>query len=161
MKKPLLLFLLIITTGIFFNSISSPAHAAVSLEKPTWEGLVPCGRNSGAGGETQTCTLCDLILGIKRLVQYGLYLVTTIAFVGIFISGLIYILSSGDESMITQAKGFMTASLIGFTVVISAWLIINVSLWIMSAKPDLGIQKSSWYQFSCGATSSAPTNSAP
>ncbi|PIR73360.1 MAG: hypothetical protein COU40_02880 [Candidatus Moranbacteria bacterium CG10_big_fil_rev_8_21_14_0_10_35_21] len=154
MKKSILVFLGILLLLVSFSFAYAPAQAQVVLEEPAWQGLVPCGRNSGVNGETEQCNLCHLIIGIKRIVQYGLYLVTTIAFIGIFIAGVMYIISSGDEAMITQAKSFLKASLIGFTVVISAWLIINVTFWVIAAKNDLGIQKSSWYEFNCSVTSS-------
>ncbi|MDQ1283824.1 MAG: hypothetical protein QG620_172 [Patescibacteria group bacterium] len=118
------------------------------------DGIVPCGNSSQS-----PCTLCHLIIGIKNLIDWGKNLLVTITFVGIFISGVMYIISSGEEAMVTQAKKFLSASLIGFTVTLAAWLIVNVAItWVASAKPDLGIGKTSWSTFTCDTTSSALTD---
>ncbi|OGI34426.1 MAG: hypothetical protein A2259_05260 [Candidatus Moranbacteria bacterium RIFOXYA2_FULL_43_15] len=117
------------------------------------QGIVPCGNSSQS-----LCTLCHLIIGIKRLIDWGKNLLVTITFVGIFISGVMYIISAGEEAMTTQAKKFLSASLIGFTVTMAAWLIVNVVItWVASAKPDLGIGKTGWSTFTCDTTSTALT----
>jgi len=117
------------------------------------DGIVPCGNSNQS-----PCTLCHLIIGIKRLIDWGKNLLVTITFVGIFISGVMYIISAGEEAMVTQAKKFLSASLIGFTVTMAAWLIVNVAItWVASAKPDLGIGKTGWSTFTCDTTSSALT----
>lgn len=116
---------------------------------PTSSRLVPC------GGPTDPCTLCHFIVGFHNLVQYGLYWVITFALVGIFISGVMYILSAGDETMITKAKGFMKASLIGFVVVAGAWMIVNTTILVLGAKDSsdtggtLGIGITNWHTFNC------------
>lgn len=156
-KKLAFLFLVIIFTGLSFSFASAQEFTA---KDPGWQGIVPCGRYDGANGETDICTLCHLILGIQRIVQYGLYIVIAFAFAGIFIAGVMYVISSGDEGMITQAKGFLSATLIGFSVVLGAWIIVNTTLWIIgSDKYDsgLGIQSETWWKFSCSGVSSAPT----
>ncbi|HEX7586292.1 MAG TPA: hypothetical protein VF390_01520 [Patescibacteria group bacterium] len=111
---------------------------------PTSSKLVP---DCGVTG--RPCTLCHFIVGFHNLVQYGLYWVITFALVGIFISGVMYILSAGNEKMITDAKSFMKASLIGFVVVAGAWMIVNTTLQVLSANTDLGVGATNWYTFNC------------
>ncbi|KKR20455.1 MAG: hypothetical protein UT50_C0017G0015 [Candidatus Moranbacteria bacterium GW2011_GWA2_39_41] len=109
-------------------------------------GLIPCGNN--VNGVKDPCTLCHFIIGFQNLVNFMLKLVVTVAFVGIFVSGVLYIISSGDDGMMTTAKKALTASLIGFAIVMGAWLIVNVVLWVFSA--DIGMQPGkSWNEFSC------------
>lgn len=116
------------------------------------KGIVPC------GGPTDPCTICHLIIGIHNLIDWGKNILVTITIVGIFISGIIYIVSTGNEQMITKAKAFLSACLIGFAITLSAWLIVNVTLfWIANANPDLGIGATNWYTFTCDTTSSATT----
>lgn len=115
------------------------------------EGIVPCGL-----GEKDPCTLCHLIIGIKKLADWGLGILITIAIVGIFIAGIMYIISSGSEGLMKQAKGFLTASLTGFTLVLMAWFIVNLTIyWIAMAKNDLGIGKTDWHTFTCDTASTA------
>lgn len=154
-KTITILFLLIMVFGVFsVLLLPSFAGAQVSTPEPGWKGLVPCGRNTGTAEEQAPCTLCHLIVGFQRLVQYGMYMVVTLALVGIFFAGVMYIISSGDENMMTQAKGFLKVSLIGFSVVIGAWLIVNVTLWVLGAKTDLGVNAVAWNKFTCDTKSS-------
>ena len=133
------LFILSLFLLLLFPSISSA-------------GIVPC------GGATDPCTLCHLIIGIHNLIEWGKDILVTLAIVAIFISGIIYIISTGNEKMITQAKSFLTASLVGFTVTLAAWLIVNVTIiWIANANPDLNIGITNWNTFKCDTASSALT----
>jgi hypothetical protein len=123
-------------------------------------GLIPCATTENP----KPCTLCHFIVGFKNLVDYGLTLITIAAIVGLFFAGVMYIISSGDEGMMTSAKGFIKSSLIGFAVVFLGWLIITVTMYALGAKTAetggeggvLGIQIESWNKFSCDTTSSAP-----
>jgi hypothetical protein len=67
---------------------------------------------------------------------------------GLFFSGVMYIISAGDDGMMTSAKNFAKACLIGFAVVLGAWLIVNVTMWVISAQM-LNIQHLNWYEFHC------------
>lgn len=122
-------------------------------------GLIPCATTENP----EPCTLCHFIIGFKKIVDYGLGLITIAAIVGLFFAGVMYIISSGDEAMMTKAKGFIKSSLIGFAVVFLGWLIITVTMYVLSAKTAdddggvLGINIESWNKFSCDDTSSAPT----
>jgi len=116
------------------------------------EGIVPCGNGNDPGN---ACTLCHLIIGIQSLVDFGLELLITVAVVAIFIAGTMYIVSSGNEQMVGNAKNFLGASLKGFTIVLMTWFFVNLTMWLMSAKTDLGIEKENWYTFTCSTQSSA------
>lgn len=126
-------------------------------QEPTFKGLVPCGTDEN----DVPCTLCHLIIGIQRIFRYGLYLVTTLAFVGLFIGGAMYMLSSGDETMLNSAKSFLKNVLIGFSLTIGAWLIVNVVLNILPLSEGMGVNKARWYEFSCSTDSSMGTGGSP
>ncbi len=129
--------------------------SGLNLDKPTFNGIVPCGTDA-----TGPCTLCHLIVGIQRIFLYGLYLVTTLAFVGIFVGGAMYMISAGDSGMMESAKKFIGASLIGFAIVLGAWLIVNIILNVLPTRSDLwaSLQKTNWYTFSCSTASSSTTS---
>lgn len=140
MKKQIFILIFFLTIFLLLpNAFSSAA------------GIVPC------GGPSDPCTLCHLIVGIQKLVSYALKIVITVALVGIFIAGAIYMVSAGDTGMIETAKKFMGASLIGFALTLCAWLIVNVVLTIMPTSADLGIGKTNWYTFVCDTKSTAKT----
>jgi len=107
-------------------------------------GLVPCGGTGEA-----PCTLCDLIIGIYEIISWLRNILVAVAFVAIFIAGIMYVISSGDEEMMKRAKGFLSTSLIGFTIVLCAWLIVNTIMWSLSTNEDLGIGQKNWYTFTC------------
>ena len=109
-------------------------------------GLVPCGDGNDP---SNACTLCDLIIGIYEIIGWLRNILVTVAFVAIFIAGIMYVISSGDEEMMKRAKGFLSTSLIGFTIVLCAWLIVNTTMWALSANDDLGIGRQNWYTFTC------------
>jgi hypothetical protein len=82
-----------------------------------------------------------------------------IAITVIFAMGVLYILSAGNSGMMQTAKGGMIASLIGFAVMLSAYLIVNVILTILvdTASPDkpfLNLTATQGYfNFACDITS--------
>lgn len=113
-----------------------------------FKGIVPCGTDA-----TGPCTLCHLIIGIYRIFKYGLYLVVTAGLVGVFIGGAMYLIASGSEEMINSAKRVISASLIGFSLVLGGWLIVNIILNVLPTDSGLGISKTNWYTFNCDTTS--------
>ncbi len=157
-KNFLAAFFLIIASSAFFVFSFDLAGAQSQVGRdPGWAGIVPCGRSSGTSEEQSPCTLCHFITGFQRLVQWGLYMVIALALAGIFFAGVMYVVSAGDEGMMKSAKSFLTASLIGFAVVLGAWLIVNTTLWILGASQNnLGINRTSWNNFTCDTTSSEP-----
>lgn len=132
------------------GSVSKYCNAENKQQAASHDGLVPC------GGPTDPCTICHLIVGIGKLVDYGKSIVVTIAIVAIFIAGIMYMVSTGNEQLISKAKSFLGASLIGFAAVLAAWLIVDVTiLWIANADPQLKIGVTSWHTFECDTSSSA------
>lgn len=131
-----------VLAGVLFLAQSALVRAA---ELPDRAGLIPC------GGPTDPCTLCHLIVGIHGLVQYGIGIITAICFAAIFFAGVMYIISVGDEGMMKSAKSFLSSALIGFAVVMSAWLIVTVVIWVLAARPSSGITGKGWATFSCSA----------
>lgn len=125
----------------------------ILLPQVTSAGIVPCGEAS-----TGPCTICHLIIGFHNLIEWGKDVLVTATVVAIFISGIIYVVSTGNEKMITKAKGYLTASLVGFAITLAAWLIVDVTIyWVANANPGLGIGVISWNSFTCDTTSTALT----
>jgi hypothetical protein len=118
-------------------------------------GIVPC------GGPSDPCTICHLIVGVKRLINWGSSILIALCLLAFTIAGIMYIVSSGNPQMIETAKKFMTSTLSGFAIVLGAWVIVNTSMLILSAKSDLGIERTCaageicWTQFDCSTSSSS------
>ena len=137
------------------------APPSPSADSPS---LIPCGRNIDNKNttdidETKPCTLCHIVLGGQGLISWGLKIMAVIAITVIFAMGVLYILSAGNSGMMETAKGGMIASLIGFAVMLSAYLIVNVVLTILvdTASPDkpfLNLTATQGYfNFACDITS--------
>ncbi|GEM_PF-2829942 len=125
----------------------------------TGKGLIPCGHGDNPA---DACTLCDFIIGFRKLIDLASELLITVAVTGIFISGVMYIVSAGSQ-LTEQAKKFLSASLIGFAIVLSAWLLVNVVMWALSFNPEMSIGKKDWHTFECtsqsASSSTTPTGS--
>jgi hypothetical protein len=126
-----------VVTGEYGTTTLTPSSTAIP------GGLVPCGN-----GPNDPCTLCHFVIGFQSLIKFMLELVVTVGFVGIFASGVLYIISAGDEKLMGSAKSALAASLIGFAIVLGAWLIVNVTLWAFSAKLDMRTG-GNWYTLEC------------
>ncbi len=113
-------------------------------------GIVPCG-----GTGQPICTLCHLVIGIHDLIDYGFKIVVFVALVAIVISGIMYVVSAGNEQMMQTAKSFIKTTLAGFAIVLGAWVIVNTTIWLIGAKGSsdtggvLGIGVVSWNKFDC------------
>lgn len=137
-------FIFLILLFLFFAPIFSVAEA----------GLVPCGLSKGTPEEMSPCTLCHLILGFKNITSFGLELLITVSAVGIFIAGFMYIISSGNEEMVTKAKGFLKASLTGFIIVSMAWFFVNLTIWTLAKNHEMElVVGKKWNEFKCDTTS--------
>ncbi len=134
--KVVLIFVLLIS--IFSLIFPSVADAA----------LVPCGKSTDSG----MCTLCHLIIGIKDIMDYGFKIMVVVAIVMLMVSGIVYIVSTGNTGMMDTAKHLLTNALIGFAIILGAWLVINTVILVLGAKGDLGVQAINWYTFECTPT---------
>ena len=138
------------------TTTNSTATTNTTTSTTTGTALVPCGRS----GQPQ-CTLCHFVVGFKGLVDFGMKIVVYLAMTAVFISGIFYILAFTDEGMVKRAKEMLTGTLVGFAFVVTGWLIINVTLWVLSANVSMGQSATSkWYEIKCDTTSNFPATSA-
>lgn len=152
-NRSLVTFLILFGVALVFLPI--PTQAA---------GLVPCGRSEDDTStplpldESLPCTVCHVILGGKGLITWGLGIMTVIAIVVAFAMAVLYVVSAGDQGMMQTAKGGILAALIGFGVMLSAWLIVNIILTILidpndTNKPLGGLVQDGTFQFKCDISS--------
>ena len=114
-------------------------------------GLIPCGSGNSVAN---ACTLCHFIVGIKGIIDFGSGILVSASIAAIFFAGIMYIISSGNQETMTKAKSFLSSALIGFTIVTTAWFIVNIIMWILSANMS-SIGQTNWYTFTCNPSSSA------
>ena len=144
-----------------FSVLPYPADAIIGVN----EGLVSCGKSGSGIGNA--CHLCDLVSGVKTLIDYMRTIMVFISLAVITAMGVLYIVSAGNDGMITMAKSGIKASLIGLAIILSAWLIVNTVIFsVFGAKSDLGVKASfsitGGFSFNCDANLNEPaTNVAP
>ncbi|MFZ2984739.1 MAG: hypothetical protein WA054_02985, partial [Candidatus Moraniibacteriota bacterium] len=83
---------------LFFFFLASPL---LFLPLSADAGLVPCGRTSGTASEMAPCTLCHIIIGGKGVIDWGLKIMTVTAIAVIVAMAIFYIVSTGDEGMMS------------------------------------------------------------
>lgn len=124
-------------------------------------GLVPCGRNSGSSEEMIPCTLCHIIVGAKRVMDWGMRVMIAFGLVIITAMGVWYIISTGNPGMINQAKSGITSTLFGVAVMLGAWLIVHTVLLLFAQETDatknpiVGLRVTNGFNFSCSTQSLA------
>jgi len=149
-QKIINLFILLLLAGFFLFSIT-PLTADAS-------GIVPCGRTVNDPStpdinEANPCTLCHLFIGIHRIIEWGFKILTFVAIASLVAAGIIYIVSTGSEKLMETAKNFAKHTLMGFAIVLGAWLIVNYSMILLSKKSDLGLGIKKWNEFECDTRS--------
>lgn len=137
--------------GAVFSPSPSSAEAA---------GFIPCGNNSGSPAEQAPCTVCHVIVGGNGLIKWGLGIMTVVALTMLFAMAVLYVVSAGDQGLMQTAKSGIKAGLIGFAVMLSAWLIVNIVLTVLadtttSGKPLFGLVQNGAFNFSCDTTSNS------
>ena len=110
-------------------------------------GLIPCGHGSDPNNR---CTLCDLFVGIGRIIDWGRNILVAVALAALVIGGIMYIVSAGNQQMMESAKNVIKQALIGVAIVLGAWLIINTIIWLLVVKSDMGVGAGNWWNFDCG-----------
>ncbi len=160
-----LLILFFLSAGFLTCVSNVQAQSVDCSDSGFWgSGVVPCGRNcdntdTTDKNETDPCTLCHLIVGFDDLINYGFKILVFVALVCLVIAGIMYILSGGSEEMIKTAKTFIKQVLYGFGFVLAACLLIFIVMNYFAVKSDLGIEKESWYEFTCSTESVTGTGS--
>lgn len=115
-------------------------------EKVLAAGLVPCGTSENPS----LCTLCHLVIGFKNIFEYLIYTVLFPLFtLGIVISGVLYMVSSGNKSLVEKAKTALTYSLMGAVIALTSWLLVNAVLHALGYK-SVG----NWWTYTCDTTPS-------
>jgi hypothetical protein len=70
---------------------------------------------------------------LTKLLKWLLEIVGIIAIIGFVISGIMYLVSTGNEEMITKAKKYMLYCLIGIVVALASFVVIQAIDAILNA----------------------------
>ncbi len=151
------IFFSLALVAILFAGFTAPAVTDAA-------GLVVCALNANDPvtqfDETKPCTACHILYMAKIIIDWIMTVMTVIGIAVIFAMGILYIVSAGSEKMISTAKAGIKAALIGITVIICAWLIVNTIIRISGSSGYFqGYFPNGAFEFTCNANSNAGTAS--
>lgn len=103
---------------IFFTSLflltTSVTYAA---------GLVPCG-----GPNEAMCRACDFVAMGQNIMKWFVLVSASIVALMFAFGGMKMVMSAGNTGAVSEGKEMMTNSVIGFLILLAAWLIVNTVL---------------------------------
>ena len=113
----------------------------VIFGQETSPGLVTC---TGAGGDNP-CDFCDFVAMVNGIIQWSFGILATIAVLGLVIAGFRLVTSAGNPDAMSAAKNMFSNVIIGFVIVLSAWLIVDTLIkTLVGEDSEFGI----WNEFS-------------
>ena len=89
-------------------------------------GLIPCG---GEGEET--CQFCHTVLLVENVAGWLVKIFGIILVIVIIVAGLRLVTSVGEASAKTQAKKWIAQFVIGYVIILAAWLVIDFGLRVL------------------------------
>ena len=87
------------------------------------QGLVPCG-----GDGQEACQMCHSVQLINEVTAWLVGLLSVVAAVMFVIAGLRIVTAQGNPSVLKDAKSMIVNVAIGFVIVLTAWLLIDLLL---------------------------------
>jgi hypothetical protein len=133
------LFITILSAFLLLFSVN---QALAICEGP----LVPCGREG-----TPACTLCHLFQLLNNILEFILTCITPLMTILMFTAaGIMFMLSHMEMlpmDIFSQAKGAITAVIVGLFITFIAWVFLNTFLTIVGIAEWTGLQK--WWEIEC------------
>ncbi|MFM2381785.1 MAG: hypothetical protein RLZZ76_552 [Candidatus Parcubacteria bacterium] len=119
---------------ILFVSLSLPVvpvgDGGMTLALVEAEGLVPCGEVGNP------CNACDAIVMVDGLLSFLFTLLAFLAVIVMMYAGAKLVMSQGNSHEWEEAKGMLTNVIVGFVIVLAAWLVVD-TLMKMLLDPDV------------------------
>jgi len=131
MKKRFLLSIILLFVLLFFAQFTLA------------QGLVPCG-----GSGQPACTFCDFFVLIHNIVEFAIFtLAPILVILMITIGGFFILTSRGNPGQFSKGKNMIYWALIGYAVILLAWIIINTILMFIGTASwvDIG----NWWNPTC------------
>jgi len=113
-------------------------------------GLVPCGDTPD-----NPCQACHVVALVDKLIDYSVALLTIVFTLLVVYAGFGLVTSNGDTGALEKAKKMITNAIIGFMIVLSAWLLMDLILKTLVKDGDQTF--GAWNNISCVAQPIANT----
>lgn len=102
-------------------------------------------RCSGVG--TDSCDFCDLVDMANRIIKWLIGILVTLAVLLMAVAGVKLVVSGGDQGALRNAKDMLQNAIIGFIIVLSAWVIVDTVMKSLVGDQGLGRP---WNDIECG-----------
>lgn len=127
--------------GIFLTLAPLPAQGIV---------LVPCGRSDQAGTAEESCNLEHLIILIIRMINYLTSIAAIVAMYFVVIGGFDMIIALGNPEKIEHGKETLSHAVIGFVLVILAFVFVNLAVnGLFGVKDGRDEKLRQWWSIHC------------
>ena len=109
-------------TGVFLSLyfLVSPVFVFAQSASP----LVPCGTLSSGGVVSNPCGWSDFITLLNNITNYLIILGAAFSAIAFGWAGFMMMTAGGEMSKIEKAKSIFGKVLVGFIIMLSAWLIV-------------------------------------
>ncbi|MCP6720141.1 MAG: pilin [Patescibacteria group bacterium] len=135
MKYILIIF---ITLFIVFPLFPGVASAQLNIWEDTGQpGRATCNIDG-------PCTFCDALKVTSNVVQLLFQVAIPIAVAMIIYGALRLMFAGGSQERITQSRKIMTSAVIGLIIALSAWIIVNTLLHVLTGNPSFP-----WNEITC------------
>lgn len=98
-------------------------------------GLVPCG-----GPGEPACQMCYFVTLMDKIIGWLVAILSVIVSIVIVVAGLKMVTSSGNVSAKEDAKRLVTNAIIGFIIVLAAWLLVDIIMRMLLTGEDGSIE---------------------
>jgi|GEM_PF-900499 len=104
-------------------------------QPPETGGIVPC------DGVIEQCQACHFIQLGNNLLRWIIGIMASIIALVFVFGGLKMVMSAGDTHAVSEARGMMTNAIVGFVILLAAWLIVDTVLKVIVNKNDQGVNQ--------------------
>lgn len=112
---------------VLATAILSPL-SAYAIKQWNWnEPLIPCisgGKEYDPSASGAQCGYAEFIQLVYNLIQFSIYIAIPIFAVVFAYGGVTILFAQGNQGKIDKAKGMLQNAVIGFLVILTAWLIV-------------------------------------
>lgn len=130
MKQKVLVFLILIAVlaPAVVLAANDAALAQKNLANQTASRFLKCGFDTDGDGMVagaEECGFTDVVLVIKNIINYLIVLGLAVSVISFSYAGYLMMTSGGAAENINHAKSIFTKVVIGFIIMIAAWLIVK------------------------------------
>ena len=87
--------------------------------------LIPCDPSPVSGGASGDCTFPKLMEMANNIIKFCIVLGSSVFAIVFMYAGYLYLTAMGDTGQISKAHGLFWNAIIGFVIMLAAWLFVD------------------------------------